>query len=249
MIAARPRVLIVDDDAVSLAFLLATVERCGCEAVGAADAAAVTSRLQVEHADLLMIDRRMPGIDGPTLLRELRALGIQAPAVATSAELDPAATAALLRAGFADALLKPANLATIRRLLRRFVTPVETVPEPCAIAIESAESTALLDDAAALIAIGGDRIALRALRALFVNELDDAASVTADPADAEQRRAVIERLHRMRASCRICGASALDRAARQYERALREDSNDVAPARAAFLQTCTATRQALAAVP
>ncbi|HEY2396970.1 MAG TPA: response regulator [Rudaea sp.] len=248
MIAASPRVLIVDDDAVSLAFLLKAVERCGCEAIGAADAAGATARLQVEHADLLMIDRRMPGIDGTALLRELRTLGVQAPAVATSAELDQAATAALLRAGFADTLLKPADLATIQRLLLRFVTPVATAPHRCAVAIESAESTALLDDAAALIAIGGDHIALRALRVLFANELDDAAIGTADPADAEQRRAVIERLHRMRASCRICGAPALGSATQQYERALREESNDVASARAVFLQTYSATRQALAAV-
>jgi CheY-like chemotaxis protein len=137
MIAARPRVLIVDDDTVTLAFLLATVERCGCEAIGATDAVAAATRLRVEHADLLLIDRRMPGIDGPTLLRDLRASGIHTPAIATSAELDPAAIAALLRAGFADTLLKPANLATILRLLQRFVTQIATVPDPDGVDSES----------------------------------------------------------------------------------------------------------------
>jgi CheY-like chemotaxis protein/HPt (histidine-containing phosphotransfer) domain-containing protein len=249
MITARPRVLIVDDDAISLAFLLATVERCGCEAIGAADAAAATTRLQVERADLLLIDRRMPGIDGPALLRQLRASGIQAPAIATSAELDPSGKAALLAAGFAETLLKPADPATIQQLLLRFVTPIATATNPGIVGVESTEATALLDDAAALTAIGGDPVALRALRALFALELDDAAGDPAELADAAQRNGVLERLHRLRASCRICGASALGVATRHYERALREDSQDVACARVAFLQTCAATRQAIAAAP
>ena len=247
MITARPRVLIVDDDAVSLEFLRATVERCGCEAIGAADAAAATA--QVAGTDLLMIDRRMPGIDGPALLRKLRTAGIRAPAIATSAELDQPGKAALLAAGFADTLLKPADPATIQQLLLRFVTPLATSTNPDIVGVESTESTALLDDAAALTAIGGDPVALRALRVLFATELDDAASETADCLDAEQRGAVIERLHRMRASCGICGASALGVATRQYERALREDSNEVevAPARVTFVETCAATRRAIAA--
>ena len=246
MIAARPRVLIVDDDPVSLAFLQAAVERCGCEAIGAANAAIALARLEVDGVELLLIDRRMPGIDGAALLRAARARGIQAPAIATSAEFDRTTTAALHAAGFADTLLKPANLATIHQLLRRFVTSGVTIPDEGSAGIASTGSMALLDDAAALAAIGGDHMVLRALRVLFARELDDAATEPYSDNTA-QRCAMIERLHRMRASCSICGASALGEVALQFQRALRNDSDDAASAQSAFLQMCAATKQALAA--
>jgi len=246
MIAARPKVLIVDDDPVSLAFLQAAVGRCGCEAIGAADAATALAGLHVDGVDLLLIDRCMPGTDGPALLHAARALGIQAAAIATSAELDETIKAALHAAGFVDTLLKPANLATIQQLLQRFVTSSATASIDASVGIEEAGSMALLDDAAALTAIGGDHGVLRALRVLFGAELDEVA-LEADIGGPVQRCAMIGRLHRMRASCRICGASALGSAALQFEHALREDVNDAASAQAAFVRLCIATKQAIAA--
>lgn len=248
MIAAKPRVLIADDDPVSLAFLQATVERCGCMAFVAANAEAALARLRVDVVHLLLIDRRMPGTDGVALLRAARALGIRAPAIATSAELDRSTTSALHAAGFADTLLKPASLATIRRLLQRFLAPDATVTDDEPACSESARSMALLDDAAALSAIGGDREALRALRALFAAELDDVAG-GAKTGAATERSALVERLHRMRASCSFCGAPALAAATLRLECALREGTGDIDSARDAFLRACVATKQAVTSTP
>jgi CheY-like chemotaxis protein/HPt (histidine-containing phosphotransfer) domain-containing protein len=244
MIAARPRVLIADDDPVSLAFLQAVVERCGCTALAAASAQAALARLQVDVVDLLLIDRRMPGMDGVALLLAARALGICAPAIATSAELDRSTTSALHAAGFAGTLLKPASLATIQRLLQRFLAPEAIVTDDEAAGSERARSMALLDDTAALSAIGGDREALRALRALFAAELDDVAG-EAKSGVAAERAALAERLHRMRASCSFCGAPALAVATLRLECALRDGTGDIDSARVAFLQMCAATKQAL----
>jgi HPt (histidine-containing phosphotransfer) domain-containing protein len=102
----------------------------------------------------------------------------------------------------------------------------------------------LLDDAAALTAIGGDRDALRALRAMFASELD-ALARELETAVAGPTAGVRERLHRLRASCGFCGAPAVGAAIRQLEYALRHDPSDVDRARGALVDVCTATKQML----
>ena len=244
MITGKPLVLIADDDPVSLAYLRAAIERCGCAAIAVADAQAALLVLQANAADLLVIDRRMPVTDGVALLRAARNQGIRAPAIASSAELEPAMIAALHAAGFADTLLKPASLATIRRLLQRFLALDANAPNTDVPRIETSEPIQLLDDAAALTATGGDREALSALRRLFIRELDAIANeVKAMPTAAEL--VLGERLHRLRASCGFCGAAALGAAALRLEQAIRVGTGEEEAA--AFLELCAATKQALAA--
>jgi CheY-like chemotaxis protein len=76
MIAAKPVVLIADDDPVSRSFLGAAIERCGCAVLAVADARAALQVLHSKAPDLLLIDRRMPGMDGVALLRAVRAQAI-----------------------------------------------------------------------------------------------------------------------------------------------------------------------------
>jgi CheY-like chemotaxis protein len=248
MIAAKPLVLIADDDPVSRGFLRAAIERCGCAVVAVADAHAALQALHSKTPDLLLIDRRMPGIDGVALLRAARAQGVEAPAIATSAELDAQLIAELRAAGFAATLLKPASLAGIQDLLKDFfadaILPTDAIPRAAANA-----PAQLLDDAAALSAIGGDRDALRALRAMFARELDALARELETEIAARPTTDISESLHRLRASCGFCGATAVGAAAWRLENAIRHDPGDVERARDALVDVCTATRQMLEQSP
>jgi CheY-like chemotaxis protein len=243
MIAAKPLVLIVDDDPVSRRFLRAAVERCGCEVMTVADAHAALQTLRANAAHLLLIDRRMPGMDGVALLLAVRAQGIDAPAIATSAELDAQQVYALRAAGFAATLTKPVSLAAIHELLREFLADA-ILPVDATARTDADEPAHLLDDAAALTAIGGDREALRALRGMFAGELDalvDDLKTERTGPTAE----LSERLHRLRASCGFCGAVAVATAARHLEYALRHASSDIESARDELVDACTATKQLL----
>jgi len=139
--------------------------------------------------------------------------------------------------------LKPASLAGIRDLLRDFLADA-ILPTDATARAEASAPEQLLDDAAALAAIGGDRDALRALRTMFARELDTLAreletEVAGPTADMS------ERLHRLRASCGFCGATAVGTAAWRLENALRHDLSDVERARDALIDLCTATKQML----
>ena len=236
-----PTVLIADDDPVSLGFLQAATESLGCAAVTAANGAEALNLADASVIELLLIDLHMPDIGGPVLLQALRARGMRAPAIATSAGFETSAADALRAAGFEDILEKPASLATIQRLLcQHLALDVGANPSP---ADRSPGALPVLDDRSALAAIGGDHDSLRALRGLFAQELE---LLEHDLQGAALGSALLpDRLHRLRASSGFCGAAALAAAALRLQQSL--GSEFASDAMADFVRACHATRQALAA--
>lgn len=244
MITGEAQVLIADDDPVSRTFFEAAVGQCGCRPIAVADAAAAlaSARPAPHRFALLLLDRRMPGTGGSDLLFALRALGVDAPAVATSAELGAATERELRDAGFAATLPKPATLGDVRALLRCFIMPDAAFAEPAGKSRGAAPGTpAVLDDATAIVAVG-DAQSLHALRKLFVAEL---ASIEFRPPATDGEATVLaERLHRLQASCGICGAILLRDASIRLEQVMR-GGPEYLEAFAAFVAACTATRLAL----
>ena len=101
---ATKRVLIVDDDR-NLSLLVATTLRMGgLEVTTATDGVGAFEMLDREDIDAIVLDLRMPGMDGRTFYRELRARGHQAPVLIASAF---GARAAQLELGAQGALEKP----------------------------------------------------------------------------------------------------------------------------------------------
>lgn len=222
-----PRVLIVDDDPVSLHFLATAISGFDCGVVAVASGAAALTAVRWAAFDLLLIDRRLPDMSGTQLLAALRAGNVGAPALATSAELDAALVEALRSAGFADAIAKPVSITALHAQLQPHL-PRDAQP-------------AVLDDASAASAVGSDVEALRALRRLFAAELSELESDCSRDARAPDA----ERLHRLRASCGFCGATALGDAALRLETALRGSAPDTEALRREFLRLCETTRASL----
>lgn len=220
----KRRVLIVDDDPVSLRFLESAVSQAGCVTTIAIDGAAALAAVGV--FDLLLIDRRLPDIGGVHLLHALRERGVTAPAIATSAQIDAALAAQLRANGFVDVLEKPASVQRIHEIVARHLP--NTAP-------------AMLDDIAALDAVGGDANTLRALRGLLAQELEDLERELENLPVA----ALIERLHRLRASCGFCGASALSAHASDLQASLRAGNRFTNEQRDTFIASCRETVAAL----
>ncbi len=75
------KILLVDDDDAVRASLQFALELQGFEIETFASAEALTAFASPENPACLVLDYRLPGVDGLTLLRALRSLGVTAPAI------------------------------------------------------------------------------------------------------------------------------------------------------------------------
>src|SRR5579885_914584 len=232
---ATPRILLAEDDPVSLAFLTSTLQELGCEVEAVADGTAAETAALVENFDLLILDHRLPGLDGDRVLEIVRAkprgLNRDVPAIATTADPDPQLHQRLRNAGFQRVLLKPSSKSRLRAALHELGL------------IDGEDERALLDDAAGLAASGSTEI-MSALRSLLATELDTLARDF--DALLRDRIALAERLHRLRSACGFCGAVALQAAAAELSDALHgNDSARITESVGEFRRGLAATRAAL----
>ncbi|HET6997306.1 MAG TPA: response regulator [Solirubrobacterales bacterium] len=91
------KILVADDSETILLLMRTRLEMAGYEVETAADGQEVTERWQGDPAqlpDLLLLDAMMPRKSGLDALRELRAMGVEIPALIVSAHQDATDTIA-----------------------------------------------------------------------------------------------------------------------------------------------------------
>ncbi len=115
---SRPlRVLVAEDDALNAAMLRAILEQLGHQVVGASNGRRALELAQLADFDLLMIDGRMPLMDGPQTAAAVRALALPialAPIIAViGGDADEAREC--LDAGCDTVLRKPVTVAGVAR--------------------------------------------------------------------------------------------------------------------------------------
>jgi two-component system, OmpR family, response regulator len=132
MAGARRRILVVEDDPVTAEQLADSLANDGYQVDLAADGNTALGRGRSTDYVVMTIDRMLPGVDGISVIRQLRENGIVTPALILSAlgEVDERVRG--LRAGGDDYLVKPFAylelLARIEALARRSAAVVkETV--------------------------------------------------------------------------------------------------------------------------
>jgi len=122
MIPLEPAVYIVDDDAAvrdSLALLLGLH---GYQTQAFASAEDFLAAWQPERNGCLLLDLKMPGMDGLALQARLNALGSRLPLVVITAHGDVAAARAALKAGALDFLEKPIDDVLLLELVSEVMT-------------------------------------------------------------------------------------------------------------------------------
>ncbi len=116
------RILVVDDDASLREMVCGYLAGNGYVAEGAGDGAQMRAAMACQQPDLVVLDLMLPGEDGLTLLRELRAHG-GPPVIIVSARGDEVDRIVGLEVGADDYLPKPFGprelLARVRAVLRR----------------------------------------------------------------------------------------------------------------------------------
>src|ERR1700694_5463313 len=103
------QILVVDDDAELRDLLRDYLVRQGIEVSVLHDAGTLERRLERERPDLIVLDLMMPGVDGLTALRKLRASGDDIPVIMLTARADDVDRIVGLELGADDYLGKPFN--------------------------------------------------------------------------------------------------------------------------------------------
>ena len=229
-----PNILVADDNPVTLAFFADALAALGMSSELAGDGVETVARAMRTRFDLLLLDARMPGLDGAEALARIRAApgpSCEAPALATTAEAGEDARLQLVEAGFVGVIAKPVTLDALRAALAPHL---------------SADGGYGLDDTRALAATGGDASILAALRGLLIVELDALPGEIGAMAKLNDVAGLRDRLHRLDASAGFCGAPALTDACTKLRTAFEARTDWPQGAAAEFLAACAEVRARLA---
>jgi DNA-binding response OmpR family regulator len=110
------RVIFADDNPVARTLLAAVLEELGHEAVGFPDGRQAWDAFEAQPAPLVVLDLKMPDVDGLELCRRIRACdaGQSAFILIVTAHDDPAALKVVLDAGADDYIAKPSSPKNLR---------------------------------------------------------------------------------------------------------------------------------------
>jgi two-component system cell cycle response regulator DivK len=111
--AGPPRVLLVEDDAVSLKLMRDVLQAQGYETAELGNGAEVVARAATLGADLVVMDIGLPGLDGVEATRQLKCTAAtrHIPVLAVTAYAMPSDEARMRAAGCSAYLTKPLRFA------------------------------------------------------------------------------------------------------------------------------------------
>lgn len=200
-----PSILLVEDDAVSALFLSAALETLPAHVHVAEDCAQALAA--TGPFDAWLIDANLPDGSGAALLQHLRMRCTAACALAHTADTTLSTHERLVQAGFAGVLVKPLTAQALLLAVR------------AALGSDPPSARPDWDEAAALVALAGNREHVATLRQLFLSELPSARSACLEAFARADDAALRAQLHRLQASCGFAGAAALAEVASNWHAA------------------------------
>jgi DNA-binding NtrC family response regulator len=130
----RIRVLLIDDEKVFVNALTNVLTRRGIKVQSASDGYQALQILTNEQFDVLVLDLRMPGMDGLATLKAIRKQDALTPVLLLSGNIDLKQVSDALQQGAAEVLLKPCPVDAL-------VSSIENAYERKGFATEVAEKS------------------------------------------------------------------------------------------------------------
>jgi two-component system nitrogen regulation response regulator NtrX len=120
---SKPRILVIDDESAIRDSLKMILEYEGYQFVGAASGQDGLSTIQRERPDAVLLDIKMPGMDGMEVLRKVHALDESLPIIMISGHGSTATTVEAIKSGAIDYFEKPLStervIVTLRNVLKQ----------------------------------------------------------------------------------------------------------------------------------
>lgn len=224
------RVIIVDDSIVNLRVLESMLHTFGIKAVTAGSGAEALSIMEKEEFDLIILDQRMPQMDGIELMHLVRKMdnaNSMAPILCATADFDPEVSRLLLNEGFQDYLAKPVRRFYLEKMLRKYMPPelavnVEVDADYQDTSEKRHEEEALadakhVDFEAGLSNLGGDREAFAAVVNAYLREGSDKIAYVSELLAQNDIKAYTIEVHGLKSSSAAIGAEGIAALFRELE--------------------------------
>jgi len=111
--------MVVDDDALVCEMLSYIIQNEGFVSITALDGESALKNLPTEKPDLMLVDFKMPGMNGMEVMIQAKALEPDLPVVMITAHADIEGAVEAMRAGFFDYLAKPFDNQDVIRVIHR----------------------------------------------------------------------------------------------------------------------------------
>jgi two-component system nitrogen regulation response regulator NtrX len=119
----KPRILVIDDESAIRDSLKMILEYEGYQFVGAVSGQDGLTTIQRERPDAVLLDIKMPGMDGMEVLRKVHALDESLPVIMISGHGSTATTVEAIKSGAVDYFEKPLStervIVTLRNVLKQ----------------------------------------------------------------------------------------------------------------------------------
>jgi two-component system, NtrC family, nitrogen regulation response regulator NtrX len=120
---SKPRILVIDDESAIRDSLKMILEYEGYQFLGAVSGQDGLTAIQRERPDAVLLDIKMPGMDGMEVLRKLHALDESLPVIMISGHGSTATTVEAIKSGAVDYFEKPLStervIVTLRNVLKQ----------------------------------------------------------------------------------------------------------------------------------
>ena len=116
---AKPRVLVVDDDPLTRSLLSLALQAHAFEVIPAGDAGTALEQVRSEAPEIVILDLRLPGLDGMEALRRFKEIAPELPVVILTGYGDVPSAVEAMRLGAYDFLTKPVEPAKVLVVVRR----------------------------------------------------------------------------------------------------------------------------------
>ncbi len=235
--APDAKLLLVDDTEMNLMVVKGLLQNTGLSIDTAADGKQALSMTEKKEYDILMIDHRMPVMDGMEMIEKLRANRYNPnsakPCVVLTANAVAGAKDDYLAAGFDDYLVKPVNGSRLELTLRKYLPPekVKETDQSAAAPVDMEPDLAALEENGYLnvregIEYAGSMGMYRRLLHLFVDTLDEKSEEIRTHYEKANWPDYQTKVHALKSSAKIMGAEELSNRARALELAAKDKDYD-----------------------
>ena len=233
-IAPDVRILAVDDTELNLMVLSGLLEKTRIQLDTALSGEAALKMIRRTEYDILLIDHRMPNMDGIQLLKHIRIdedhKNKDSVCIALTANVVEGEREMCLDAGFDDYLEKPVTGSRLETMLLRYL-PAEKIlantdPDDNAGIhgeLTRLAETGLLDTSEGISYAGTEELYLKTLR-YFRDSVEEKANEIRELLDADRIDDYMIKVHAVKSTAKIIGAFELSQKARELEMAAKDEN-------------------------